>query len=113
MAGDNLACPTPVLYNLRTDTDREVALRIRITLVAIVAACGFMVVPQPGGAQQMAIGPFTAAQAQAGRAAYQGTCGACHAPDLSGREGPQLAGANFMSQWGTRTAGELIGFMRA
>ena len=88
-------------------------MRIRITLAALIAACGIMVIPPPGEAQQMAIGPSTAAQAQAGRAAYQGNCGACHAPDLSGREGPQLAGANFMSEWGARTAGELIGFMRA
>jgi alcohol dehydrogenase (cytochrome c) len=82
-------------------------------MLAAIAACGVMMTQQPGGAQQAAAGPYTAAQAQAGRAAYQGNCGACHAPDLSGREGPQLAGANFMSQWGTRTAGELIGFVRA
>ena len=48
-----------------------------------------------------------------GRTAYQANCVACHAPDLSGREGPQLAGANFMSQWDDKTAGELINFMRA
>jgi alcohol dehydrogenase (cytochrome c) len=69
--------------------------------------------PQRSGAQQIAAGPYTYAQAQAGRAAYQANCGACHAPDLSGREGPQLAGAIFMSRWETKTAGELIGFMRA
>ena len=56
---------------------------------------------------------YTAGQAAAGRTAYQGSCAACHAPDLSGREGPQLAGANFLTQWGGKTAGELVGFMRA
>ena len=56
---------------------------------------------------------YTAEQAQAGRGAYQINCAACHAPDLSGREGPQLAGTNFMNQWGDKTAGDLIGFMRA
>jgi mono/diheme cytochrome c family protein len=65
------------------------------------------------GAQQRPAGPYTAAQAQTGRAAYQANCASCHAPDLSGREGPQLAGANFMTQWGDKTTGELIGFMRA
>jgi PQQ-dependent dehydrogenase (methanol/ethanol family) len=89
-------------------------LKTRIMLeVAVVAACAVIMFPQPGGAQQGPAGPYTAAQASAGRAAYQASCGACHAPDLSGREGPQLAGANFMSQWGTKTAGELIGFTRA
>jgi alcohol dehydrogenase (cytochrome c) len=76
-----------------------------------VIACGVMV--SRGRAQQISTGPYTASQASAGRAAYQVNCAACHAPDLSGREGPQLAGANFMSRWGARTAGELISFTRA
>src|SRR5271168_5340271 len=90
------------------------AVKTRITLgAAVVAACGVMVVSQQGGAQQRPAGPYTAAQASAGRTDYQTNCAACHAPDLSGREGPQLAGANFMSQWGDKTTGDLIGFMRA
>lgn len=64
-------------------------------------------------AQQRPAGPYTGAQATRGRATYQSNCAACHAPDLSGREGPQLAGSTFMSQWGARTAGELIVFMRS
>ncbi len=85
----------------------------RMTLVAAIATVGVISAPPRSGAQQLAAGPYTSAQAQAGRAAYQAGCGSCHGPDLSGREGPQLAGANFMTQWGARTAGELIGFMRA
>ncbi len=76
------------------------------TVAAIVVACGVI------GAQGPA-GSYTAAQASAGRAAYQTNCASCHAPDLSGREGPQLAGATFISQWGDKTAGDLINFMRA
>src|SRR5579862_7958972 len=64
-------------------------------------------------AQQSPAGPYTAAQATVGRAAYQTNCASCHAPDLSGREGPQLAGSNFIRQWGDKTAGELINFIRA
>jgi alcohol dehydrogenase (cytochrome c) len=83
--------------------------KTRLTMGALViAACGVTIVAQQSGA-----GPYTAAQASAGRAAYQANCASCHAPDLSGREGPQLAGANFMSQWGDKTTGDLIGFMRA
>ena len=60
-----------------------------------------------------AVAQYTATQATAGRAAYQTNCASCHAPDLSGREGPQLAGSNFIRQWGDKTAGELINFIRA
>ncbi len=93
-------------------------MKTRITLgAAIVAACGLMVVSQligqQRGQQGGAAGSYTAEQAGAGRAAYQANCAACHAPDLTGREGPQLAGATFMSQWGDKTAGDLIGFLRA
>jgi cytochrome c len=90
------------------------AMKTGITLgAAVIVACGVIVVSQQGRAQQRPAGPYTAGQALAGRAAYQANCAACHAQDLSGREGPQLAGTNFMSQWGDKTAGELIGFMRA
>jgi alcohol dehydrogenase (cytochrome c) len=88
---------------------------VRIT-AAFVAACSVMAVAQLVAQQegtQRSAGPYTAAQASAGRMAYQVNCASCHAPDLSGREGPQLAGANFMSQWGDKTIGDLIVFMRA
>jgi alcohol dehydrogenase (cytochrome c) len=74
---------------------------------AVIAVCWVAIL----FAQQT--GPYTAGQAASGRAAYQANCASCHAPDLSGREGPQLAGANFMGQWGDKTAGDLIGFVRA
>jgi alcohol dehydrogenase (cytochrome c) len=81
-----------------------------IVAAALAAVCGAVIL----FAQQRPAGPYTAEQASAGRAAYQTTnCAACHAPDLSGREGPQLAGANFMTQWGDKSAGDLINFMRA
>ena len=50
----------------------------------------------------------TAQQAEAGRTTYQARCSSCHAQDLGGGEGPQLAGSNFMAAWGGRTARELI-----
>ena len=56
---------------------------------------------------------FTAAQATAGQATYQTSCSSCHAADLGGRnEAPQLAGSNFMTAWGTRTAGELVTYIQ-
>ncbi|HWF08486.1 MAG TPA: PQQ-binding-like beta-propeller repeat protein [Bryobacteraceae bacterium] len=80
------------------------------TLSACALAVSLVVAAR---AQQRPAGPYTPAQAAAGRAAYQTSCASCHAADLSGREGPQLAGANFIGQWGDKTAGDLVGFMRA
>ncbi len=54
----------------------------------------------------------TTQQAEAGRALFQARCSSCHATDLGGGEGPQLAGANFLAGWGTRTARELVNTIR-
>src|SRR5579863_5666549 len=55
---------------------------------------------------------YTAAQAAARRSIYQSNCAICHVADLGGRnEAPQLAGSNFIGQWGDRTTGDLIAFM--
>jgi hypothetical protein len=76
---------------------------------------------------------FTAAQAEAGRRAYDNSCGKCHTYTLLGRKGedgelppvaslsapyqkfigtpnhvPPLAGKVFLSRWGQKTAAELI-----
>jgi len=76
---------------------------------------------------------FTSAQAEAGRVAYENTCGKCHTYSLLGRNGvedglppvsslpasyqefirktnrvPPLAGKVFLSRWGQKTVAELI-----
>ena len=62
--------------------------------------------------QQGAAAPFTAQQADAGRAAYQQSCSGCHAADLSGiGNALPLSGLPFTSSWGNRTVGDLVGFM--
>lgn len=78
-------------------------------------------------------GIFTTAQAEAGRVAYERTCGKCHTNTLMGRNVgpgelapidslpasyqefigktnrvPPLAGKVFLSRWGQKTAAELI-----
>src|ERR1019366_2809872 len=80
-----------------------------IVATLLVAVCGVVIL----FAQQRPAGPFTADQVTAGRVAYQTHCASCHSPDLSGREGPQLAGSNFFAQWGDRTTGALINLMQA
>ena len=87
------------------------------------------------GAQQKNEAPqvFTAAQAAAGKAAYESTCISCHTSSLNGRTGapgelppleslspvmqqvvanangqvPPLAGEAFMAKWGGKTTQEL------
>ena len=78
-------------------------------------------------------GVFTAAQAEAGRIAYENTCARCHTYSLRGRKGdpgeippvsslseadrkfvgnpphvPPLAGEIFLSRWGDKTVSQLI-----
>jgi alcohol dehydrogenase (cytochrome c) len=72
---------------------------------AVLALVGVSV----AAAQQVAPGAFTAAQATAGRAAYQQSCASCHLPDLRGsNEAPPLAGGNFLTAWRTRTTADLF-----
>src|SRR5262245_19326256 len=63
---------------------------------------------------RQATGAFTAAQATAGRIAYQANCASCHLADLAGRgEAPPLAGPSFVNAWRTRTTKDLIEYMQA
>src|SRR6478609_7484354 len=63
---------------------------------------------------QLAPGPFTDAQARAGRDAYAANCASCHQSNLAGvGEQPPLAGAGFMSAWGRRTTKEFYDDIRA
>ena len=83
-------------------------------ILSLIAA-GAILVTGILTAQQapVAVGPYTAAQAEAGRAAYQTSCSGCHGPDLGGRnDASQLAGSLFMGSWGGRTTGDLVGFMQ-
>ena len=57
-------------------------------------------------------GPFTEAQAAAGRASYFANCAGCHLADLRGaNEARPLVGPDFMRTWSARSAQELIAFL--
>src|SRR5215472_3267679 len=82
-----------------------------VVMMLIAAALGVMIVTAQ---QNNAVAPYKAAQATAGRGLYQANCAGCHGPDLGGRnDAPQLAGPQFVGSWGSRTVGDLIGFMQA
>jgi alcohol dehydrogenase (cytochrome c) len=76
---------------------------------AVIAAYGVTLL----FGQQPAAGPYTTAQANAGRTVYEANCASCHGPDLGGRnDAPQLAGTAFVSNWGNRNISDLVGFMQ-
>jgi alcohol dehydrogenase (cytochrome c) len=54
-----------------------------------------------------------AAQVAAGHALYDSRCAACHAADLGGHEGPQLAGASFQQQWGAKSPAQLADYIKS
>ena len=84
---------------------------LRNTLIAVAVVGAYGVVKLAG--QGRPPGPFTAAQADAGRAAYQASCASCHNPDLSGSgNAAPLAGSLFMGSWGNRGPADLINFMQ-
>jgi alcohol dehydrogenase (cytochrome c) len=59
-------------------------------------------------------GPFTQAQVDAGRAAYQRECSDCHGANLGGGpNGPGLFGPGFMARWGGQTTADYYKFMSA
>jgi hypothetical protein len=101
---------------------------IFLSVTLLVSGC-FVV----NGQKPAAPAVFTAAQAEAGRTAYENSCGKCHTYALLGRKGedgelpplaslsasyqkfigaanrvPPLAGKVFLSRWGQKTAAELI-----
>jgi alcohol dehydrogenase (cytochrome c) len=81
----------------------------RLVIISIVIA-GAAVITVAGQQQG---GPFTAAQATAGAAAYQANCATCHQPDLKGQgTAPALTGAEFVGGWGTRTTRDLLTFIQ-
>src|SRR3982751_3299794 len=92
-------------------------MRMRIfafSLMGAAALAAFWSVSHAQSQTPSVAGPFTAAQAQAGRAAYAANCASCHQANLAGvGEQPPLAGAGFMSAWGRRTTKEFYDDIRA
>ena len=85
-----------------------------ISAASAFSACSALILGAVLAGQQPPTPVFTAAQADAGRAAYQASCAGCHMPDLTGRnEAPPLAGANFMNTWRTRSTRDLFEYMSA
>jgi len=80
-------------------------MSLLVAFTSLVASGVFL-----SAGQQPSAGPFTAAQATAGRQAYEANCAACHGSDLGGT--PPLAGEGFIGGWRTRTTRDLTGLIR-
>ncbi len=59
-------------------------------------------------AQPPSVESYVAAQAAAGREAYDQSCAECHLDNLRGGFGPPLAGPSFTAAWGARSARALL-----
>jgi len=104
-----------------------------LPLVAILGSGLMILTAQQPVTSSVTAGVFTAAQAEAGRLAYERTCGQCHTHTLMGRKGDPgelpplsslpasyqkfigprgfvapLAGKVFLDRWGGKTAAQLI-----
>ncbi|WP_031499222.1 c-type cytochrome [Bryobacter aggregatus] len=105
-------------------------MNYKVTLLAAAVGSGLFLL---AGQEPAPPAAFTSAQAEAGRAAYEKTCGQCHTPTLLGRKGEAgevplrsslspayqkfigprgfvspLAGKVFLDHWGASTAAQLI-----
>jgi alcohol dehydrogenase (cytochrome c) len=77
------------------------------SLIAVLGGAG-------GVFAQQAMGPFTATQAQKGRADYMANCASCHLGNLSGGgEAPSLAAGNFMKTWGGKSSKDLYTYIHS
>jgi mono/diheme cytochrome c family protein len=109
---------------------KEDIMRMLLVMVAAMAVGGvFVLTAQQGSPPSV----YTAAQAAAGRTAYQAECAKCHTDKLTGRKGepgeiplldslppelqetiqgsggkvPPLTGADFLKKWGPQTTKDL------
>lgn len=80
-----------------------------------VAAIGFSILTAGAfwNAHAQSTPSFTAAQSDAGRAAYTQSCSSCHGDNLDdGRFAPGLRGTEFRTRWSEKTLDDLFAFMR-
>ncbi len=85
-------------------------MRLRKPLFFVLTAVLAFSVLRVAGQQPPSAGPFTAEQANAGRAAFQTNCAGCHGTDLMGY--PPLAGPAFIGSWSTRNTRDLFGLIQ-
>ena len=80
---------------------------VPVFLAAVLLA--FLVSAVTAQQQSAPPGVYTQPQADAGRVAYDVSCGGCHGADLTGSsDAPALTGVNFSNAWGPRPLSDLF-----
>ena len=85
--------------------------KILVAMASLSLAMGASVLAlkAQGAARNVWDGVFTADQAAAGKALFDGKCATCHGADLTGAEmAPPLAGPVFLGNWAGLSAGDLF-----
>jgi mono/diheme cytochrome c family protein len=72
---------------------------IGIALISLFAGSSLLALQTRS--QSVTDGVYTDPQAARGQTVYTARCASCHAPNLSGRTGPPLTGADFIANWNT------------
>ena len=97
------------------DAPASPAVRRRAVLaggVALALAFGGVLYASADEAAAPAV-PFTTEQVEAGQAAYQQHCAACHGAEMEGMAHfPQLAGPTFRDRWSDDALGDLYVYTR-
>lgn len=76
----------------------------RFTVLGLLSVSSVLA-QQPATVNQ---GVYTQAQASRGQAVYKDRCASCHGDALQGRNGPPLAGDDFLSDWNGQPVSELF-----
>jgi mono/diheme cytochrome c family protein len=88
--------------------------RILTTSLLLVVAA-FTVPASVNGQDQVRSvwdGVYAAVQAERGKTAFESYCAGCHSSDLSGAQGPALAGGPFIQRWDFRNVNQLFTEMK-
>jgi len=78
------------------------------------ATLGALLSPHALAQTELATGPFTANQIEAGRKVYTARCASCHQANLAGQgDAFALAGSQFLAGWGNRTTRDLYNLIQS
>ena len=93
----------PTFPSRFTTARRASGIVVFFALAAVLSSPG-----QAGQSQAVSDRVYSDAQAARGQQFYKAQCVMCHGEALEGVVGPPLAGAGFLSAWGTRSLADLV-----